>query len=194
VTRSRSAGLRLGLIVFVAVLLQVSVVAQVPVLGAQANLIPVAVAALALLGGSVYGAAVGFAAGLLLDLAMGMSLGGSSLVLSAVGYAIGRFAELRDVSHGLLPIAVAAAATIGYDVAYGAITFMQDIEATVSVLVLRDMVVGVLLNALLALPLFALVRRIMRPVIAEGRLDGRRRGRTREAGPIGLRGLGLGRR
>lgn len=191
-TRSRSAGLRLGLIVFVAVLLQVSVVAQVPVLGAQANLIPVAVAALALLGGSVYGAAVGFAAGLLLDLAMGMSLGGSSLVLSAVGYAIGRFAELRDVSHGLLPIAVAAAATIGYDVAYGAITFMQDIEATVSVLVLRDMVVGVLLNALLALPLFALVRRIMRPVIAEGRLDGRRRGRTREAGPIGLRGLGLG--
>lgn len=191
-TRSRSAGLRLGLIVFVAVLLQVSVVAQVPVLGAQANLIPVAVAALALLGGSLYGAAVGFAAGLLLDLAMGMSLGGSSLVLSAVGYAIGRFAELRDVSHGLLPIAVAAAATIGYDVAYGAITFMQDIEATVSVLVLRDMVVGVLLNALLALPLFALVRRIMRPVIAEGRLDGRRRGRTREAGPIGLRGLGLG--
>ena len=191
-TRARSSGLRLGLIVFGAVLLQVSVVAQVPVLGGQANLIPVAVAALALLGGSVYGAAVGFAAGLLLDLAMGMSLGGSSLVLSAVGYAIGRFAELRDVSHGLLPIAVAAAATLGYDVAYGAITFLQDIEATVSVLVLRDMVVGVVLNALLALPLFALVRRIMRPVIGEGRLGGRRRGRPREAGPIGLRGLGLG--
>ena len=191
-TLSRSAALRVGLIVLVAVLVQVSVVAQVPIFGGRANLIPVAVGALALLGGSLTGAAAGFAAGLLLDLAMGMSLGGSSLVLTSVGYAIGRFAELRDVSHGLLPIAVAAAATLGYDVAYGAITFMQDIEAMVSVLVLRDMVVGVFLNALIALPLFALVRRIARPLVAEGRFDSRRRGRPREAGPIGLRGLGLG--
>jgi rod shape-determining protein MreD len=192
VTVSRSAALRVGLILLVAVLVQVSVVAQVPIFGARANLIPVAVAALALIGGSLTGAAAGFVAGLLLDLAAGMSLGGSSLVLTFVGYAIGRFAELRDVSHGLLPIAVAAAATLGYEVAYGAMTFMQDIEATVSVLVLRDMVVGVVLNALLALPLFALVRRIVSPLVPEGRFEARRRGRPRETGPIGLRGLGLG--
>jgi rod shape-determining protein MreD len=192
VTRSRSAALRVGAIVVAAVLIQVSVVAPAPLVGGGLNLIPVAVASLALLGGSLTGAAAGFAVGLLLDLAMGMSLGGSSLVLTGVGYAIGRFAELRDVSHGLLPIAVVAAATVGYDVAYGAITFMLDIEATVSVLVLRDMLVGVLLNSLVALPLFALVRRIVRPVIPEGRFDGRRRRRPREAGPIGLRGLGLG--
>lgn len=191
-TLSRAAALRVGLIVAVAVLVQVSVVAQVPLLGGRANLIPIAVAALALLGGSLTGAAAGFAAGLMLDLAMGMSLGGSSLVLTFVGYLIGRFAELRDVSHGLLPIAVVAAGTLGYDVAYGAITFMLDIEATVSVLVLRDMLVGVLLNALLALPLFALVRRIVRPFVAEGRFEARRRGRPRKTGPIGLRGLGLG--
>jgi rod shape-determining protein MreD len=192
VTLSRSAALRVGLIVLVAVLVQVSVVAQVPIFGGRANLIPVAVAALALLGGSLTGAAAGFAAGLALDLSMGMSLGGSSLVLTFVGYSLGRFAELRDVSHGLLPIAVAAAGTLGYDMAYGAVTFMLDIEATISVLVLRDMLVGVLLNALLALPLFALVRRIVRPLVPEGRFEGRRRGRPREAGPIGLRGLGLG--
>jgi rod shape-determining protein MreD len=192
VTRSRSAALRVGAIVVAAVLIQVSVVAPAPIVGGGLNLIPVAVASLALLGGSLTGAAAGFAVGLLLDLAMGMSLGGSSLVLTGVGYAIGRFAELRDVSHGLLPIAVVAAATVGYDAAYGAITFMLDIEATVSVLVLRDMLVGVLLNSLVALPLFALVRRIVRPVIPEGRFDGRRRRRPREAGPIGLRGLGLG--
>jgi rod shape-determining protein MreD len=189
VTLSGSAGLRVGLIVLVAVVAQVSVVAQVPIFGGQANLIPIAVAALALFGGSVTGAAVGFVAGLLLDLAVGMSLGGSSLVLTGVGFYIGRFAELRDVSHGLLPLAVVAAATIGYDVAYGAITFMLDLEATVSVLVLREMIVGTALNVLLALPLFALIRRIVRPVIPEGRFEARRRGRPREAGPIGLRGL-----
>lgn len=188
-TLSRSAALRVALIVVVAVLVQVSVVARVPIFGGWANLIPVAVGALALLGGGLTGAAAGFAAGLLLDLAMGMSMGGSSLVLTVVGYSIGRFAELRDVSHGLLPIAAAAAATVGYDAAYGAMTFMLDIEATVSVLVLREMVVGAILNALLALPVFALIRRIVRPVIAEGRYKPRRRGGAREAGPIGLRGL-----
>lgn len=188
-TLSRSATLRVGLIVLAAVLIQVSVVAQISIFGGRANLIPIAVAAVALLGGSLAGAAAGFSAGFLLDLAMGMNLGGSSLVLTGVGYSIGRFGELRDVSHGLLPVAVVAAATVGYDAAYGAITFMLDIEATVSLLVLRDMIVGVVLNALLALPLFALVRRIVRPFVGEGRFGGPRRGRPREAGPIGLRGL-----
>ncbi len=188
-TLSRQAALRVGLLLLAAVLLQVSVVAQVTLLGGRANLIPVVVAALALLGGSIAGAAAGFAAGLLLDVAMGMSLGGSSLVLTGVGYGVGRFGELRDVSHGLLPIAVAAAATAGYDFAYGAVTFLLDIGASVSALVLRDMLMGILLNAALGLPLFALVRRVVRPVVAAGRLEPRRRGRTRESGPIGLRGL-----
>lgn len=188
-TLSRQAALRVGLLVLATVLLQVSVVAQVTILGGRANLIPVVVAALALLGGSIAGAAAGFAAGVLLDGAMGMSLGGSSLVLTGVGYGVGRFGEVRDVSHGLMPVAVAAAATAGYDVAYGAVTFLLDIGASVSPLVLRDMIVGILLNAALGLPLFALVRRVVRPVVPAGRLEPRRRGRTRESGPIGLRGL-----
>jgi rod shape-determining protein MreD len=191
VTISGQAAARVGGLMLVAVLVQVSMVAQLTVLGGRANIIPVVVGAVALLGGSLAGSAAGFLAGLLLDLAMGMSLGGSSLVLTGVGYLIGRFAELRDVSHGLLPIAVAIAATIGYDVAYGAITFLLDIEAQVSALVLRDMLVSVVLNAVLALPLFALVRRVLRPVVADSPLASRRRIRQREAGPIGLRGLDI---
>jgi rod shape-determining protein MreD len=189
VIASRQAFLRVGVLLVAAVVLQVSVVTQISIFGGSADLIPLVVAALALFGGSVAGAAAGFSAGLLLDLALGMSLGGSSLVLTTVGYGIGRFAELRDVSHGLLPIAVAAVASAGYDLAYGAITFMLDLEATVSALVFRDILVGMLLNAALALPLFALVGRIVRPVLREDRTARRRRGRTREAGPIGLRGL-----
>ena len=188
-TASRQAAARVGALLLATVLLQVSVLAQMPIFGGRANVIPLTVAALALFGGSVTGAVAGFCAGLLLDLAMGMSLGASSLVLTAIGYAIGRFAELRDVSHGLLPIPIAAAASAGYDVAYGAITFMLDIEAVVSPLVLRDILVAAILGAVLALPWFALVRRVVRPVLVDDHVARRRRGRPREAGPIGLRGL-----
>ena len=38
-------------------------------------------------------------------------MGASSLVLTAVGYGVGRFREVRDPSHGLMPIAVGALAT-----------------------------------------------------------------------------------
>jgi hypothetical protein len=57
--------------------------------------------------------------------------------------------------------------------------------------VLRDMGVTVLLNALLALPVFAGCRTLLRPVLRVDPLEARRRRRpaTREAGPIGLRGI-----
>ena len=54
------------------------------------------VGAVALYAGSIPGAAVGFSAGLLLDLAVGGDLGSSSLVLTSIGYAIGRYREVRD--------------------------------------------------------------------------------------------------
>ena len=62
------------------------------------------VAAVAYYAGSVAGAATGFAAGFLLDLLTGATMGASSLVLTAVGYGVGRFREVRDPSHGLLPV------------------------------------------------------------------------------------------
>ena len=47
-----------------------------------------------------------------------------------------------------------------------------------------------LLNALLAMPVFVLVRRLLRPVLAVDPLELRRRRRAPlAAGPIGLRGL-----
>ena len=66
------------------------------------------VAAVAYYAGSVSGCATGFAAGFLLDLASGATMGASSLVLTAVGYGVGRFRELRDPSHGLMPAPVGA--------------------------------------------------------------------------------------
>jgi rod shape-determining protein MreD len=159
------------------------------VLGGIADITPLLIAAVALYAGSVPGAATGFFTGLLLDLALGTSLGASSLVLTAVGYGVGRYREQRDPSHGLTPIPVAAAATAGYVLAYAAVSFMLSIDAPVSLLVVREMLMTVLLNALIAMPFFAVSRRVLRPVLLVEPGPRARRDSTVSSGPIGLRGL-----
>lgn len=181
---------RVGALLLLTVVLQVSVVGQIWILGGTADLVPLVVAAVAYYAGSLAGCATGFALGLLLDLAVGATMGASSLVLTAVGYGVGRFRELRDPSHGLLPIPVGVAATAAWVTAYAAVSFMLDAGTTVSALVLRDMVVTILLNALLALPVFVGVRKLLRPSLLVDPLELRRRRRPpRESGPLGLRGL-----
>jgi rod shape-determining protein MreD len=189
VTVTPGAFLRVALLLLLAVVLQLSAVSQIGVVGGRADLVPLAVAAVAFYAGSVSGAATGFAAGVLLDLAAGQTMGASSLVLTAVGYGVGRFRELRDPAHGLLPIPVGTAATAGWVTAFAAVSFMLDVGTDVSPLVFRDMLVTTLLGALLALPVFAGCRRVLRPSLAVDPLERRRRRVPREAGPLGLRGL-----
>ena len=185
-----SAFLRVGLIALAAVILQLSGFGPMRFFGGHPDLIPLAVAAVAIYAGSVAGAATGFGTGFLLDLALGSTMGASSLVLTAVGYWVGRYREVRDPAHGLMPIPVGASATLGFLVAFAAVSFMLDVGAAVSPLVLRDMLVTTLLNALLAIPVFALCRRMLRPVLTVDPFERRRRRRApRETGPLGLRGL-----
>jgi rod shape-determining protein MreD len=187
---SPGAFARVGVLLLLAVVLQLSAFSQIGILGGHADLVVLAVAAVAFYAGSVSGSATGFAAGFLLDLLSGATMGASSLVLTAVGYGVGRFREVRDPSHGLLPIPVGAAATAGWVTAFAAVSLMLDIGARVSPLVLRDMVVTIVLNALLALPVFTGVRKLLRPSLAVDPLEVRRRRRPpRETGPLGLRGL-----
>ena len=184
------AFLRTGAIVLVAVILQLSGLGPLRILGGHPDLVPLAVAGVAIYAGSVPGAAVGFGAGFLLDLLVGGTMGASSLVLTAVGYGVGRYREVRDPAHGLMAIPVGAAATIGWVVAFGAVSFMLDVGASVSALVFRDMLVTLLLNILIAIPVFAACRRVLRPVLVVDPLELRRRRRAPvETGPLGLRGL-----
>jgi rod shape-determining protein MreD len=185
------AYLRCGAIALVAVILQISGLGSGRVFGVYVDLVPLVVAAVAIYAGSVPGAAMGFFTGLLLDLLVGQTMGASSLVLTAVGYGVGRYREVRDPAHGLLPIPVGAVATFAWVLAYAAVSFMLDVGANVSWLVVREMVATTVLGAILALPVFALCRRVLRPVLLVDPLDLRRRRKAPlEAGPIGLRGLG----
>jgi rod shape-determining protein MreD len=185
-----SAFARCSALALVAVILQISGLGSGRVLGAYVDLMPLVVAAVAIYAGAIPGAAMGFATGLLLDLLVGGTMGASSLVLTAVGYGVGRYREVRDPAHGLMPIPVGAVATFAWVLAYAAVSFMLDVGATVSWLVVREMVATTILGAVLALPMFAICRRVLRPVLLVDPLDLRRRRRApREAGPIGLRGL-----
>lgn len=187
---SPGAFLRAGAIALGAVILQLSGFGPMRFLGGHFDLVPLAVAGVAIYAGSVTGAAMGFATGVLLDLAVGGTMGASSLVLTAVGYGVGRYREVRDPAHGLMAIPVGAAATIGWVGAFAAVSFMLDVGASVSVLVIRDMLLTTLLNTIIALPVFAVCRRVLRPALLRDPLDLRRRRRPpRETGPLGLRGL-----
>jgi hypothetical protein len=74
--------------------------------------------------------------------------------------------------------------------AFAAVSFMLDVGASVSPLVVRDMVVTTLLGTAVAFPVFAVVRRLLRPVLVVDPFEVRRRRQApRETGPLGLRGL-----
>jgi rod shape-determining protein MreD len=185
-----SAFVRCGALALAAVILQLSGLGSGRVFGAYVDLVPLVVAAVAIYAGSVPGAAMGFATGLLLDLLVGQTMGASSLVLTAVGYGVGRYREVRDPAHGLMAIPIGAVATFAWMLAYAAVSFMLDVGATVSWLVIRELVATTIVGAILALPVFAICRRVLRPVLLVDPLDLRRRRRAPlDAGPIGLRGL-----
>jgi rod shape-determining protein MreD len=190
VTLTPATIVRTGLLVLLSVVLELSGFSQMRILGGYIDLIPLVVGAIAIYAGSVPGAIAGFCTGLLIDLALGQNLGATSLVLTALGYGVGRYRDLRDPSHGLLPIPVAAASTLGYLAAVAAVSFMLEIGASVSPLVLREAIITVLLNVAVALPFFALVRKVLRPVLAvDPAVRARRRADPIESGPLGLRGL-----
>jgi len=190
VTFTPAAFLRAGLIALAAVVLEVSGIGAMRVFGASPDLVPLAVAGVAIYAGSVSGAAMGFGTGLLLDLAVGGTMGVSSLVLTAMGYAVGRYREVRDPAHGLMPIPVGAAATLGFGATFAAASFMLDVGASVSPVIFGEMLVASAIGAVLAIPVFWLCRKILRPSLVIDPFElRRRRGRPREAGPLGLRGL-----
>jgi rod shape-determining protein MreD len=181
---------RAGAIAFAIVVLQISGLGSLQIFGATPNLIPLGVAAVAIYAGSISGASMGFATGLILDLAVGSPVGVSSLALTAVGYGVGRYREVRDPAHGLMPIPVGAAATLGFLVTFAAVSFMLDVGPSVSGLIFGDMLVATLVAAALAVPVFSLCRRVLRPALTVDPFERkRRRGSPRQSGPLGLRGM-----
>src|SRR6201996_8538177 len=168
--------LRIAVMGFFAVVIQVAMVSQISLFGVTADLTPLVVMSIGLLAGSMAGAIAGFAIGLFVDLVMFQTVGVTSLLFITIGYWSGRLRELRDPSHGLIPLAVGAIATGFTGVGMAVIQFLLGVDAPVSWLLIQQIVLQVLVNSLIALPVYEIVRRLLyRALPTDPR---RRRGRS----------------
>jgi rod shape-determining protein MreD len=170
--------LRLAALALLTVVIQEAGVSQISIFGVSADLAPLMVMSVGLLAGSMTGAVVGFATGLLVDTVLVQTLGITSLLYIAIGYWSGRLRELRDPAHGLVPLAAGAAATAVAGVGMTLIQFLLGVDAPVSLLLVQQIVVTVLVNTLISLPVYALVRRIIQPTLPEDPRRRRRRAYT----------------
>ena len=151
--------MKAGLVLFAAVLVQVSVLSAYAPFGGSADIVLVTLLSIALLRGSIFGAAAGFGTGLLFDVAHLETLGFTSLLLTVAGFWIGRYGETtaRDRAHA--PYTSVAVVTVGYAFASLALRFVLG-EPAPGALVVSSLPGGLLLNVLLTLPVYALVRRL----------------------------------
>jgi rod shape-determining protein MreD len=171
---TRWIGVRIALIVVLCVLLQVSFFSYLTFFGTTPDIVPVVVVSLGLLGGGVIGAVCGFATGLLLDSVLLQTLGVSSLVLLSVGYLAGRYREGVEISNSLVPPLLVGALTIAAATEFAAIELMLGVHSPVSLLVLREIFVKGMLAVILAIPIYPLIRRILRPALIAEALGGAR--------------------
>ncbi len=165
-----------GIAFFAAVVVQATIVSSVAPGGGTADLVLVTLAAVALLRGAVFGAIAGFYAGFLLDAANLETLGVSSLLLTLAGYWIGRYGETTGREAGRVgpgpsasrrlsahaPLVAIAVVTVLY--AFGSVALHAMLGESVSVQTgMRALPAQILLNLLLTVPIYALMRKLFAP-------------------------------
>lgn len=158
---------RLVAIVIGGVILQISFFSQVALFHVSPDLLPALVVVLGLLGGTLTGAVCGFSAGLLLDCLLILPLGGGSLVLMAVGYLAGLFRERFEIHSSLVPPLLCMGLTLFAELGFGAVELMLGLDAPVSALVIRDILLKSVFAFLGGWAIYVGVRRALRPALVE---------------------------
>lgn len=151
------------LLLFAAAILQVTLVASGGIAGGSFDLLLVVLVAVALARGSVVGALGGFGGGLVVDTATLGTLGLTSLLLTIVGYWIGRYGETtgRDRAHA--PYLSVVVATILYAAGAFGLHALLGNDVSARLVLLDWLPPSVVLNLVLALPVFWLARRVLAP-------------------------------
>ena len=150
-----------ALLIFVAAILQVTIFDQIDILGGYPDVVLLTLMAIALLRGSIYGASLGFFAGLLVDTANLGTLGVTSLLLTIAGYWIGRYGETtgRDRLHA--PFVSVAVATVLVELGALILHYLLGDPVSARIVLVNTLPSKVLLNLLLTLPVYAVVRRLL---------------------------------
>jgi rod shape-determining protein MreD len=166
-----SDGLTVAGLIGAAALLQSTVFSTLELAGGTPDLLLVTLLGISLLRGSVTGAIAGFAGGLVLDVANMGTLGVSSLLLALAGYWTGRYGETtgRDRTHA--PFLAVVVLTVLVTAGGVALHFMLGDEVSARHAFLDTLIPELALNLLIAAPVFALCRRLLRPDDLQARLQ-----------------------
>lgn len=159
-----SAALKVAALLFVAAILQVSVVSSIDVLGGTPDVVLVTLIGVALFRGSITGAVGGFACGLIVDTATLGTLGVSSLLLTLAGYWAGRYGETtgRDRPHA--PLAAVLVITLLVGVGGYLLEFMLGEQVSARQVLLTTLIPTLGLNLIVAVPVLWLVRSVLGPM------------------------------
>jgi rod shape-determining protein MreD len=149
-------------LLFLAVLVQVSILGGYAPLGGSADLLLVVLLSIALLRGSTFGAIAGFGAGFLVDVANLGTLGFTSLLLTVAGFWIGRYGETTAHDRFHAPYLSVLVVTVLYAFGALALRFMLG-DAVPAHAVVEALPAEVLWNLLLTWPVYGLVRRLFPP-------------------------------
>lgn len=170
--------LRIAALAVVTVFFQSGVVSEISLFGVRVDLSPLVVAFVGFLCGSTVGAITGFGVGLLVDLTLVQTLGLTSLIFTFIGYWAGRLRELRDPQFTLMPLVLGALAAFTSLAGYAVIEFLLGVDAPVSAELLREIILGTIVDTIVAAPVWALVRRVLQGSVTEDPRRRRRRAYT----------------
>ncbi len=165
-------GIKVAVVVFLAAILEVSVFSDVRILRGEPDILLVTIVAVSLLRGSVFGACAGFFAGLVVDTATLETLGVTSLLLTLLGYWVGRYGETtgRDRTHA--PFLSVAVVTFLYALGGLALRFVLDEPAPARHVLVETLFQGIALNLILTWPVYWVVRRLLPPRLVLTRTEG----------------------
>lgn len=156
-----TTALRALAVVFFAALLQAVVVSSTFVFGGAPDLLLVVVVALGLLRGSVAGAVLGFVGGLVIDVVTLDTLGVTSLVLTLAGFWAGRYAETTGRGRALAPLLSVGVITVLAAIFGLVLHYMLGEAVSAHQALLTTLLPALLLNLLLAYPVYWLVRKLV---------------------------------
>lgn len=166
---------RIVAICMLGVLLQLSFFSRVELFHVSPDILPALVVCLGLLGGSMTGAVSGFSIGLFLDCLLVEALGISSLVLLGIGYLAGLFRERFEIHSSLVPALLCMGLTLLAELGFGLIQLLLGLDAPLSSLIVRDLLLKSVYAFFLGWPVYLLVRRALRPALVEDPKVQRRR-------------------
>ena len=154
-------GLKVGLLVFVAAVVQAAVFSGAVVFGGTPDVLLVTIVAVALVRGATVGACAGFFGGFVIDVALLDTLGMTSLLLTLAGYWAGRYGETGPSTRRYAPYLAVGVMTVLYLAGALVLRFMLGEPAPAQVVLVETLAQSLALNLLVMWPVFAIVRRLL---------------------------------